>query len=134
MRAAQKRNCCSAHVGRPATVTTWMDIDTWWLGRVQKIRRRIGKTWGLCRNPIDLMAYTSAGKKVSSSPSIQIMLNWFKSAPRRNKYKYDVTDTQWINIESMIYIIALSFNSNNNVYTLQENDGQVLDEFVSTST
>ena len=59
------------------------------------------------------------------------MLNWFKSAPGRNKYKYDVTDTQWIDIESVICIIALSFKSNSNIYTLEENDRQVLDEFVS---
>ena len=115
-------------------MTAEVDIGTWWMGREQKIRRRVGKTWGLCRNLIDLMAYTSAGKKVSSSPSIQIMLNWFKSVCGRNKYKYDVTNTQWIDIESMICIIALSFNSNNNFYTLQENDRQVLDEFVSTSS
>ena len=94
VRAAQKRNCCGAPVGCPTTMTAGVDINTWWLGRVQKMHKKVGKTWGLCRNQIDLMAYTSAGKKVNSSPLIQIMLNWFKSAPERNKNKYDVTDTQ----------------------------------------
>jgi len=131
---AQKRNHCSGHVGQPAPMTAGPGIATWWLGRVQKMRRRVGKTLGLCRNPVDLMAHTSTGKKVSSTLSIQIMLNWFKSTPRRNKYKYDVTNMQWIDIESVICIIALSFNSHNNVYTLRENDRQVLDEFVSKST
>ena len=69
--------------------------------------------------------------KVSSVSSIQIMLNWFKIAPGRNKFKYDVTDTQWIDIDSVICTIALSFNSGTNVYTLEENDRDVLDEFVS---
>ena len=109
-------------------MTVGPDIGTWWLGRV---RRTVGKTWRLCRNPVDLMAHTSTIKKGNSSPSIQVMLNWFKSAPGRNKYKYDVTDTQWIDIESVICIIALSFKSNSNIYTLEENDRQVLDEFVS---
>ena len=134
VRSAQKRNRCSAQVGRLAAVTTGPDIGTWWLSKVQKMRRRAGRTWGLCRNPVDLMAHTPAGKMVGSSPSIQIMLNWFKSVPGRNKYKYDVTDTQWIDIESVICTIALSFNSNTSVYTLREADRQVLDEFVSQNT
>lgn len=120
--AAPKRNGCATRVGRTPVVTARVDIGTWWLGRVQKMQRRVGKTWGLCRNPVNLMAQTTAGKKVSSSPSIQVMLNWFKSAPGRNKYKYDVTDTRWIDIESVICIVALSFNSSNKVYTLRENN------------
>ena len=134
VRASQKRNHCNARVGCPTVVTSGLDIGTWWLGRVQKMQRRVGKTWGLCRNPIDLMAHTLTCKKVSSSPCIQIMLNWFKSAPGKNKYKYDVADTQWIDIESVICTIALSFNSNSNIYTLREADRQVLDEFVSRNT
>jgi hypothetical protein len=127
VKVAQKRNCNSAHVGHPIVVTVGPDIGTWWLGRVQKMRRLVGKTWRLCRNHVDLMTHTSVGKKGSSSPSIQIMLNWFKSVSGRNKYKYDVTDTQWIDIESVICIMALSFKSNSNVYTLQQTDRQVLD-------
>ena len=80
------------------------------------------------------MAHTSAGKKGSSSPSIQIMLNWFKPTPGRNIYKYDVTDTHWIDIDNVNCIVALSFKSNSNVYALQEVDGQVLEEFVSKTT
>jgi len=98
------------------------------------MQRRVGKTWGLYRNHVDLMVHTSVSKKESFSPSIQIMLNWFKSLSEKNKYKYDVTDTEWIDIESVICIIALSLKTNSNVYTLQETDRQVLDEFVSKTT
>ena len=80
------------------------------------------------------MAQGSLGKKVSSQPIIQVMLNWFKSTPGRNKFKYEVTDTQWIDIDSIICIVALSFNSTSNVYTLDENDRDVLDEFVSKNS
>ena len=86
---------------------------------------------GTGRNPIDLMVQKARGKKVSSTSSFQIMLNWFKNAPGRNKFKYDVTDTQWIDIDSVICTVALSFNSRYNVYTLEENDRNVLDEFIS---
>ena len=47
---------------------------------------------------------------------------------------YGVTDTQWIDIEIVVCIIELLFKSNSNVYTLQETDRQVPDEFVSKTT
>jgi len=47
VRAAQMRNRNSAHVGHPTAVTVGSDIGTWWLGRVQKMRRTVGKTWRL---------------------------------------------------------------------------------------
>lgn len=77
------------------------------------------------------MSRTTAGKKVSSGPSIEILLNWFKRMSGRNKFKYEVSDTQWIDIDSVISTVALSFNSRTNIYTLEENDRDVLDEFVS---
>lgn len=80
------------------------------------------------------MSQGGLGKKVSSKPEYQVMLNWFKSAPGRNKFKYEVTDTQWIDVDSIICIVALSFNSTSNVYTLDENDRNVLDEFVSKNS
>ena len=132
VKAARKRNRTVGQVGRPALVTAGVDIGTWWLGRVQKMCRRVEKTWGLCRNPIDTDARKAAGRQVSSSSSIEVMLNWFKSAPGRNKFKYEVTDTQWIDIDSIICVIALSYNPINNVYSLLDNDRQILDDFVST--
>ena len=130
---AQRRNRSSGRAGQPTPVTAGGDFGTWWLGRVQKMRRRVGKTWGLCRNPVDLNARKAAGVQVNSSSSIQLMLNWFKSAPGRNKFKYDVTDTQWIDIDSVICIVALTYNPTNNLYTLQEKDREVLHSFVSNT-
>lgn len=134
VKAAQKRSRSCGQVGRPTAVSSGAEIGTWWLGRVQKIRRSFGSKWGPCRNPIDLMSQGGLGKKVSSKPEYQVMLNWFKSAPGRNKFKYEVTDTQWIDVDSIICIVALSFNSTSNVYTLDENDRNVLDEFVSKNS
>ena len=133
MATAQRRNRSSSRAGQPTPVTAGGDFGTWWLGRVQKMRRRVGKTWGLCRNPVDLNARKAAGVQVNSSSSIQLMLNWFKFAPRRNKFKYDVTDTQWIDIDSVICIVALTYNPTNNLYTLQEKDREVLHSFVSNT-
>lgn len=80
------------------------------------------------------MSQGGLSKKVSSQPICQVMLNWFKSAPRRNKFKYEVTDTEWIDVDSIICIVAQCFNCTSNVYMLDENDRDVLDEFVSKNS
>ena len=90
--------------------------------------------WGVCRYPLDLLNRSTSGKKVSSGPTFEILLNWFKRAPGRNKFKYDVTDTQWIDLDSVISTVALSYNGRTNVYTLEENDKVVLEEFVSQNS
>jgi len=108
-----------------------VDVGSWWLERVQKIKRKLGNKWELYKNPINFMSQTTANKKVSSTSSIKIMLNWFKRKPSRNKFKYEVTIIQWIDINNVHCTIALSFNSKTNVYILKENNKDVLDEFVS---
>lgn len=131
--AAQKRSRQSMQKrGSPVAVTTGADKGSWWIGRVQKIRRSYGTKWGPSRNPIDLLnRATTTGKKVSGSPTVQVMFNWFSKGTGRNKYKYDVTDTQWIDVDCIISSIALTFDSRHNVYCLANEDKQVLDDFVS---
>lgn len=127
----KRRRCGGQRLGSPSVVTKGADVGSWWLGRVQKIQRKVGSKWGLCRYPIDLLNRTTTCKKVSSGPTVEILLNWFKRAPGRNKFKYDATDTQWIDVDSVISTIALSFNNRTNIYSLEENDRTVLDDFVA---
>ena len=135
VKAAQKRKRGGGErLGRPAVLSGGVDVGSWWLGQVQKIRRKVGQKWGVYRYPLDLLNQSTSGKKVSSGPTFEILLNWFKWAPRRNKFKYDVTDTQWIDLDSVISTVALSYNGRTNVYTLEENDRVVLDEFVSENS
>ena len=132
VKAAQRRGVrSSGRRGRPTPVSLGVDVGTWWLGRVQKIKRQCGKQWGNCRNPIDMMNRTCVkGKKVSSTPSIMVLLNWFTKSPGHLKYKYEGSDTQWIDIDSVISTVSMSFNMRTNVYTLDDTDGKSLDEFV----
>jgi hypothetical protein len=46
-----------------------VDEDCWCLGRVQKIRRKIGSRWGINMTPIDLQN-RSVTHKSPSSPAI----------------------------------------------------------------
>lgn len=41
--------------GVPSSILEGVDEGTWWVGRVQKMRRRVGTKWGMSRQPIDLM-------------------------------------------------------------------------------
>jgi hypothetical protein len=48
---------------------------TWWLGRVQKMRRKVGSRWGISRQPVDLL---NKGRRTSNShgsTQIQVLLN-----------------------------------------------------------
>jgi len=86
------------------------------------MRRRVGTKWGLCRNPIDLMAQTVGGKKVSSTSSFQIMLNWLKMhLDRTSSSMMSLTSNGSTYIDNVICTVALSFNSRYNIYMLEEN-------------
>ena len=118
--------------GTPVVVSAGSDSGSWWIGRIQKIRRSYGTKWGSSRNPIDLMnRSTATGKKVTGSPIVQVMFNWFSKGAGRNKFRYDVTDTQWIDVDCIISSVALTFHSRQNVYCLSDSDRQVLDDFVT---
>lgn len=118
--------------GQPMAVSTGAESGSWWIGRVQKIRRSYGTKWGPSRNPIDLLnRATPTGKKVSGSTIVQVMFNWFSKGPGRNKYIYNVTDIQWIDVECIISSVALTFVNRQNVYCIADKDKQVLDNLVS---
>ena len=132
-RAAQRRSRQNSQRTRvPIVVSSGAKSVSSWIGRVQKIRRSYGTKWGISRNPIDLLnRATTTRKKVSGSPIVQVMFNWFSKGPGHNKYNYDVTGTQWIDVDCIISSVALTFDSRHNVYCLADQDKQVLDDFIS---
>ena len=74
-RAAKKKNG-SGRVGAPSNIGKGTSCGSWWLGRVQKIRRKVGQKWGLSRYPIDLMMRSSAtARKGSAPPQVMVLLN-----------------------------------------------------------
>jgi hypothetical protein len=42
-------------VGTPTIIFNAIEKGTWYIGRVQRIRRRVGKKWGISRQPVDLL-------------------------------------------------------------------------------
>ena len=50
------------------------------------------------------------------------MLQYYRKHLGRNKFKYDHTDSKWIDVGCVISTVIMSYNSTNEVYTLDRND------------
>lgn len=123
----------SSKAGRPTNILQGVEDGSWWIGRVQSMRRLHGKQWGLLRQPVDLMNLKeTSGKQNSNTCNLQVMLQYFRKFPGHLKFKYDHTDTRWIDVDTIISTVTLEYNSTTDVYTLDSNDADALNEFVSS--
>jgi hypothetical protein len=122
VKAAKRKRCCGKK-GSPSNISTRGDSGTWWVGRVQKIRKRVETKWGICRSPVDLLNKpVGSGKNVASNPIVMVLLNWFQIVLGHFKYKYTGSDSQWIYLEAIISTVSMTYNSRTNVYTLDNTD------------
>jgi hypothetical protein len=118
--------------GQPCRIINGVDEGSWWIGRVQKIRRRFGSKWGACRQPVDLLDRPACiQSKGLSTPSVMVLLTWYSKQPGHYKFKYDVSDWKWIDLDAVISTVTLSFNSSTKVYSVSEDDAKCLNDFVS---
>ena len=93
--------------------------------------RKVGTQWGLSRHPVDLINCCTTARKKNSNPCpIEVFLQYFSKTSGLNKYKYDHSDTKWIDIECIITTVILSFNSMNSMYTVNLEDADALNKFV----
>jgi len=62
--------------GRPAAINSGDVQDIFFIGRVQKMRVKVGTKWGICRQPIDLMKRSvQNGNRGSVSPTAMVYLH-----------------------------------------------------------
>lgn len=102
---------------------------------MQAMRRRNGKQFGVLRQAVDLLARTEeSGRRNPNNPHIEVMLQYYRKYPGRNKFKYDHTDSKWIDVDCIISTVTMSYNSTNEVYTLDRNDSEQLSKFVTERT
>lgn len=117
--------------GRPAVVNSGANKGIFYIGRVQKMRMKVGNKWGICRQPIDLMKRAvQNGNRGSVTPTAMVYFHWFKKVGGRNKYKYDESDCLWVDIDAVISTVSLSYANNTKIYTLDEVDANSLKEFI----
>ena len=136
MNAAKKRGKSRAgKTGKVVSPTSATDEGTWWVGRIQKMRRRAGRhSWGSLKQPVDLAnREVSTGKKGIAISTIEVILHYYTRASGQYKFKYDLTDSKWISLEAVITNVTLSYNSETRVYTLDRGDAENLNEYVSNN-
>jgi hypothetical protein len=93
---------------------------------VQKMRRKYGTRWGNLQQPMDLLSRSTN----TSNVRVEVLLNWFSCARTNNKFKYDVSDSQWIDVDAVISTVTLTYNRAQNLYILDENDANTLNSFL----
>jgi hypothetical protein len=129
---AAKSRSRMGRLGGPSSVPVAASSGTWWLGKVQKMRRKVGSRWGISQQPIDLLNRSGGTSNSHGNTQIQVLLNWFSKARVNLKFKYDVSDSQWIDVDSIISTVTLSYYSVLAIYTLDQNDANSLNLFVQS--
>ena len=116
----------------PTNCLRAVDEGVCWLGRVQAMRRRNGKQFGVLRQPMDLLArLEDRGRRTNQNPHIEVMLQYYRKYVGRDKFKYDHTDSKWIDIDCVICNVTLAYNPQNEVYSLDRDDAEHLRQFLA---
>ncbi len=55
------------------------------------------------------------GNKITRGPIIMVLLNWFNKSCGNLNFKYDVTDTNWVDIDSIISIVTMNYEKENKI-------------------
>ena len=78
-----------------------VDERTFWLGKVQKIRRKFRSQWGNCSAVIDLQN-RPVMRKGATGATLEVRLNWFsKIVSSTCKFKYDHSDCKWMDVDTI---------------------------------
>jgi hypothetical protein len=88
------------------------------------MKRKVGNKWGISHQPIDLL------NKITTT--IMVLMNYFFSYRRHLKFKCDAINSKWIDINSVITLITMTYHKVQHVYTFISVDVKALDEFVSS--
>ena len=122
---ATKTRTRNERVGNPNVFPSSTKSGSSWLGRVQKMRRKFGYRWVNSQTPIDLL-----NRPTGNATCIEVLLNWFSKSRGNLKFKYDVSDSQWIDVDSIISIVTMSYSTLSCLYTLNRNDADSLNAFL----
>jgi hypothetical protein len=134
MKAATRRHSRSrdGQCGVPSSCLQGVDKGSWWVGRVQGLRRKVGAGWRGVSQPVDLLTRSgNIGKKSNSNSIIEVQMNWFNKAPGRHKFKYDHSNRKWVDIDIVITTVTLSYQKKEKLYIVNAEDAYALDNFVS---
>ena len=98
-----------------------VSCGTWYIGRVQRIRKKDGNRVFDYHNDIDLL---------DRPEGVELQCCWYNRIKGQRMYKYDSTDHLFIQIESVIATANLSYNIKNDTYKLEEGDHRIFEDFI----
>ena len=136
MTAAKRRGKSrAARAGNATSVLQGVDKGTWWVGRIQKMRRRGGgRSWGSLKHLVDLANRDRpTGRTSTQNSNVEVMMHYFTRAPGLYKFRYDGTDSKWITLDSIITNVTLTYNPDSHIHTLDRGDAHNLDNYVSNA-
>ena len=93
---------------------------TWYIGRVQRIRKKDGNRVFDYHNDIDLL---------DRPEHVELQCCWYNRIKGQHMYKYDSTDHLFIQLESVIATTNLSYNIKKDTYKLEERDHRIFVSF-----
>ena len=93
----------------------------WYLGRVQRMRRKIGNKFVEYKRGIDLM---------DRLEDVQLQLGWYRKIKGSRLFAYDLTDIKMVDFESIIGLANLTYNAKCDNYLLDESDCKVFNDFL----
>jgi hypothetical protein len=53
--------------------------------------------------------YNATIKNINGGPIMMVLLSWFNKSRDNFKFKYDVIDTNWVDIDSNIFTITMNY-------------------------
>ena len=108
--------------GKPTSLNQ-MDVSqgTWYLGRVQKMRMKVGGRYVDYKRSFDL----------SNRPQgIEVQLGWYQRIKGSRMFTYVLTDLNMVAVESIIALANLTYNVSSEKYHLDESDYKIFNDFV----
>lgn len=97
-------------------------------------RRGGGNSWESLKQLVDLANYNVfTSKNPNTNSNIQVMMYYYTHALGQYKFRYDLIDSQWIGLETIITNVILSYNPDCHDYTLECGDAENLNKYVSNN-
>ena len=94
---------------------------TWYLGRVQKMRKKVGGRYVDYKRGFDL---------TNRLQGIEVQLGWYQRVKGSRMFTYDLTDLNMVDMESIIALANLTYNAASDKYQLDENDFKIFNDFL----
>lgn len=66
----------------------------------------------------------------SSGEISDVFLNWYSKSSNNLKFKYNKSDSKWVDLDAIISLVTLTYNETQNVFVLKREDAKSLTQFV----